>query len=188
MKLRFAPSPTGHLHVGNARQALANALYARRHGGALQLRFDDTDFSRSDAAEYEPAIEADLRWLGLAWQEAFRQTDRLDRYRAAAERLKETGRLYPCFESEEELKAKREARLRARKPPIYDRAALRMTPAQREQAEANGKTPHWRFRLHDHPVFWIDLVGGPSAVHQPARPAPGSEGGRGRRMGGCKRG
>ena len=160
MKLRFAPSPTGYLHVGNARQALANALYAKRHGGTFQLRFDDTDFARTNAEEYEPAIETDLRWLGLDWQERFRQSDRLDRYEQAAARLKESGRLYPCFESEEELKAKREARIRAHKPPVYDRGALRMTQAQREQAEANGKTPYWRFRLHDHPVFWIDLVGG----------------------------
>ena len=160
MKLRFAPSPTGYLHVGNVRQALANALYARKHGGTFQLRFDDTDFARTDATLYEPAIEADLRWLGLDWQESFRQSDRLDRYQAAAARLKESGRLYPCFESEEELKSKREARIRAHKPPIYDRGALRMTDAQRLQAEANGKSPHWRFKLGDGPVFWIDLVGG----------------------------
>jgi glutamyl-tRNA synthetase len=154
MKLRFAPSPTGYLHVGNARQALANALFAKRHGGVFQLRFDDTDQSRTRSAEFEPAIEADLRWLGLEWQESFRQTDRLAAYEAAAERLRASGRLYPCFESEEELKAKREARIRARKPPIYDRGAQRAT------AEANGKTPHWRFKLADGPVFWIDLVGG----------------------------
>ncbi len=160
MKLRFAPSPTGYLHVGNARQALANALYARRHGAPFQLRFDDTDFTRTNAREYEPAIETDLTWLGLDWQESFRQTDRIARYELAGEALKSAGRLYPCFESEEELRSKREARIRAHKPPIYDRAALRMTAEQRATAEANGKTPHWRFRLSDHPVFWIDLVGG----------------------------
>ncbi len=160
MKLRFAPSPTGYLHVGNARQAVANALYARRHGAIFQLRFDDTDAARTRAAEFEPAIEADLRWLGLDWQESFRQTEHLDRYEAAAGRLKAAGRLYPCFESEAELKVKREARIRARKPPIYDRGALRMTDAQRAQAESNGKTPYWRFRLGDAPVFWVDLVGG----------------------------
>ncbi len=164
MKLRFAPSPTGYLHVGNARQALANYLHARRHGGVFQLRFDDTDFARTKAEEYEPAIETDLAWLGLEWQESFRQTDHLDRYRAAAERLRSAGRLYPCFENEDELKSKREARIRARKPPLYDRAALRMTAEQRAAAEANGKTPYWRFRLSDAPVRWHDLVGGPREV------------------------
>ena len=160
MKFRFAPSPTGYLHVGNARLALINALQAKRHGGALLLRFDDTDASRSRADELIPAIETDLRWLGLEWGESVRQSDRLDRYALAADRLRESGRLYPCFESEEELRYKREARLRARKPPVYDRGALRMTAAQRAQAEANGKVPYWRFRLSDQTVAWDDLVGG----------------------------
>ena len=164
MKLRFAPSPTGYLHVGNARLALANFLHAKQHGGVFQLRFDDTDFARTKADEYEPAIETDLAWLGLEWQESFRQTDHLDRYEAAAERLRQSGRLYPCFENEDELKAKREARIRAHKPPLYDRAALRMTPEQRAAAEANGKTPYWRLRLSDAPVRWHDLVGGPREV------------------------
>ena len=160
MKLRFAPSPTGNLHVGNARLALMNALQAKRHGGALLLRFDDTDSQRSRADELIPAIEADLRWLGIEWGETVRQSQRLDRYALAADRLRESGRLYPCFESEEELRSKREARLRARKPPVYDRGALRMTAAQRAQAEANGKVPYWRFRLSDASVAWDDLVSG----------------------------
>ncbi len=160
MKLRFAPSPTGHLHVGNARLALMNALQAKRHGAALLLRFDDTDAARSRADELIPAIEADLRWLGVRWDESVRQSERLDRYAMAADRLRDSGRLYPCFESEEELRYKREARLRARKPPVYDRGALRMTVAQRAQAEANGKVPYWRFRLSDETVGWDDLVAG----------------------------
>ncbi len=160
VKLRFAPSPTGLLHVGNAQMALANALFARAHGGVFQLRFDDTDAVRTRADEFEPAIKADLRWLGLDWQESFRQSDRLDRYALAAEHLRDIGRLYPCFESEEELHAKREARIRARKPPIYDRGALRMTAAQRATAEANGKRPYWRFLLSDAKVFWQDLGAG----------------------------
>ncbi len=164
MKLRFAPSPTGHLHVGNARPALMNALAARRFGAAFQLRFDDTDAERSRADELIPAIETDLRWLGIAWDESFRQSDRLDRYALAADRLRASERLYPCFESEEELRAKREARLRAHKPPIYDRGALRMTAAQRETAEANGKRPYWRFRLSDTTVAFEDFVGGPREV------------------------
>ncbi|GBQ12728.1 glutamate--tRNA ligase [Swaminathania salitolerans] len=163
MKLRFAPSPTGYLHVGNARLAIANALYARRHGARFLLRIDDTDRERSKP-EYEQGIKTDLEWLGLGWDEIAHQSDRLDRYALAIEALKASGRLYPCFESEHELAAKREARLKARKPPIYDRAMLRLTPEQRERAEANGKTPYWRFRLSDGHKSWNDLVMGDLSV------------------------
>ncbi|AOX20159.1 glutamate--tRNA ligase [Kozakia baliensis] len=163
MKLRFAPSPTGYLHVGNARLAIANALFARRHGGKFLLRIDDTDTSRSKP-EYEQGIKTDLQWLGLDWDELEYQSQRLDRYAAAIEALKASGRLYPCFESEQELAAKREARLRARKPPIYDRAMLRLTPEQRSRAEANGKVPYWRFKLSDGSKKWNDLVMGECSV------------------------
>ncbi len=163
MKLRFAPSPTGLLHVGNARQAVANALHARRHGGLFQLRIDDTDAARS-REDHAEAIRTDLRWLGLEWDESFRQSDHLADYEAAADRLRASGRLYPCFESEEELRAKREIRLRQKRPPIYDRAMLRLTAEQRAQAEANGKRPYWRFRLSDGSVAWHDLVLGHSQV------------------------
>ncbi|WP_025885654.1 glutamate--tRNA ligase [Asaia prunellae] len=163
MKLRFAPSPTGYLHVGNARLAIANALYARNHGGKFLLRIDDTDVERSKP-EYEQGIKTDLEWLGLNWDETAHQSERLDRYALAIEALKASGRLYPCFESELELAAKREARLKARKPPIYDRAMLRLTPEQRERAEANGKTPYWRFRLSDGHKSWRDLVMGDLSV------------------------
>lgn len=157
MKLRFAPSPTGFIHVGNARPALVNWLYARKHGGTFVLRLDDTDTERS-RPEYAAAIEQDLQWLGLDWDEMFRQSDRLDLYAQAAERLKASGRLYPCFESEEELRAKREMRLKRRQPPVYDRAMLKLTPDQLAQALANGKQPYWRFRLSDKPVEWTDMV------------------------------
>ena len=167
MRLRFAPSPTGYLHVGNARVALANWLFARRHGGEFLLRFDDTDLERSKA-EYETAIEIDLRWLGLDWSGTVRQSDRRAAYEAAAERLKAAGRLYPCFESEEELKAKREMRLKRGQAPVYDRAMLRLTPEQRAQAEANGKRPYWRFRLSGTTVDWQDLVLGRRQVKLPA--------------------
>ncbi|MBV1834561.1 glutamate--tRNA ligase [Novacetimonas pomaceti] len=163
MKLRFAPSPTGLIHVGNARQAIANALYARHYGGRFLLRIDDTDVARSKE-EYVTALQADLQWLGIEWDEFVRQSDRLDRYALAMEHLKSTGRLYPCFESEQELASKREARIRARKPPIYDRAMLKLTPQQRAQAEANGKVPYWRFRLSDRTVRWDDMVMGESRV------------------------
>ncbi len=163
MKLRFAPSPTGLLHVGNARQAVANALHARRHGAGFLLRIDDTDAERT-RPEYAAGIEQDLSWLGIEWDELVRQSDRTERYQGAASRLKQTGRLYPCFESEEELHAKRELRLRQHRPPVYDRAMLRLTPEQRAQAEANGKQPYWRFRLSDGEIGWTDLVQGRSQV------------------------
>lgn len=163
MKLRFAPSPTGYLHVGNARQAVANFLFARRHNGRFLLRIDDTDTARS-RVEYEDAIRRDLSWLGLDWDEEVRQSDRRARYDAAIETLKASGRLYPCFESEHELNAKREMRIRAGKPPIYDRAMLKLTAEQRARAEANGKVPHWRFKLSDRRQEWDDLVMGACSV------------------------
>lgn len=163
MKLRFAPSPTGLLHAGNARVALANWLLARRHGGRFVLRLDDTDTQRS-TPEFAQAIEEDLRWLGLDWDERFAQSERLDRYAAAAERLKASKRLYPCFESEEELAAKRERRRREGRAPVYDREALKMTPEQYERALANGKQPYWRFLLSPRSVAWRDAVLGGRSV------------------------
>jgi glutamyl-tRNA synthetase len=167
MKLRFAPSPTGLLHVGNARQAVANFLFARRQGGQFLLRLDDTDTARS-REEFAAGIQQDLAWLGIGWDELVRQSDRTARYEAAANRLRATGRLYPCFETEEELRYKRELRLKQNKPPVYDRAMLRMTPEQRAQAEANGKVPYWRFRLSDRTVGWTDMVLGRLSVKLPA--------------------
>ena len=167
MRLRFAPSPTGLLHVGNARQAVANALHAKRHGGSFLLRIDDTDTARS-REEHVQGIQQDLRWLGLEWDELVRQSDRVDRYHAAAARLKQVGRLYPCFESEDELRVKREMRIRQHRPPVYDRAMLRLTPEQRAQAEANGKQPYWRFRLSDREMSWDDLVLGRMQVKLPS--------------------
>jgi glutamyl-tRNA synthetase len=167
VKVRFAPSPTGYLHVGNARIALANALFARSRNGVFLLRIDDTDAERS-RPEYEAAIEQDLAWLGIAWSEKFRQADRTAAYAEAAEKLKASGRLYPCFESEEELRFKRDMRLKRGQPPVYDRAMLRMTPAQRAQAEAGGKTPYWRFLLSNESVAWDDGVLGHRIVKLPS--------------------
>lgn len=163
MKVRFAPSPTGLLHVGNARIALANWCLARRAGGTFLLRLDDTDTERSKA-EYATAIEEDLRWLGLDWDEKLAQSDRIASYAAAAEKLKAAGRLYPCLETEEELEFKREQRRRQGKAPIYDRAALKMTKEQLDRAIANGKTPHWRFLLSNDSMEWRDGVLGPRKV------------------------
>jgi glutamyl-tRNA synthetase len=171
VKLRFAPSPTGYLHVGNARAALVNWLLARQLGGQVLLRLDDTDMERSKS-EYAEALEEDLRWLGLDWDEQFRQSDRMPLYAAAAERLKASGRLYPCFESEEELRYKREQQLRQKRPPIYDRGALKMTKEQYERALANGKLPHWRFKLNMWEVKWLDGVLGPRVVKLPSLSDP----------------
>jgi glutamyl-tRNA synthetase len=171
MKLRFAPSPTGLLHVGNARVALANWLLARQRGGAVLLRLDDTDAARSKA-EYAEALVEDLRWLGLDWDESFRQSDRLPLYAAAAERLKASGRLYPCLENEEELRVKRERQLRAGRPPLYDRAALSLTPDQLARARANGKQPYWRFLLSPRSIGWTDGVLGERQVKLPSLSDP----------------
>ena len=166
MKLRFAPSPTGLLHVGNVRAALANYLLARRHGGTFVLRLDDTDIGRNKP-EFAAAIEQDLRWLGLEWDEMFRQSDRLPEYETAARKLEAAGRLYPCFESEAELQAKRDQRMRRRLPPVYDRAMLKLTAEQRAAAEAGGKAPYWRFKLSDGASVWRDLVLGDKQVRLP---------------------
>jgi glutamyl-tRNA synthetase len=165
--VRFAPSPTGYLHVGNGRPALLNWLFARKLGGRFILRFDDTDTTRG-TQEFADAIETDLKWLGLDWDESFRQSDRTALYAAAAEKLKASGRLYPCFESEAELQAKRDYRVKRGQPPVYDRAMLNLTAEQREKAEAGGKTPYWRFKLSNYSISWPDLVLGKREVKLPA--------------------
>lgn len=157
--VRFAPSPTGRLHVGNARGALLNWLHARRAGGSFLLRMDDTDAARS-TAEYAAGIEADLRWLGLDWDRFVRQSDRLNLYSAAAEKLKAAGRLYACYETAEELDLRRKVQLSQKRPPVYDRAALKLTDADRAKLEAEGRRPHWRFRLDHGSTAWDDLVHG----------------------------
>lgn len=161
--VRFAPSPTGRLHVGNARQAVVNWLFARKHGGSFLLRHDDTDTERSEDRHID-AIEGDLRWLGLTWDSRVRQSERLDRYAAALTRLKAQGSVYPAYETPEELSLKRKAQLNAGGPPLYDRAALRLTPAARAELEAKGRKPHWRFRLEPGQVRWDDVVHGAMAV------------------------
>lgn len=159
MRVRFAPSPTGRLHVGNARVALLNWLWARREGGAFLLRMDDTDSERSTAA-FAAGIEEDLNWLGLTWDAFARQSDRSERYQAAVEKLKATDRLYACYETAEELELKRKLQLKSGRPPIYDRAGLRLTAAERAAFEAEGRRPHWRFRLEAAPIAWSDAVQG----------------------------
>jgi glutamyl-tRNA synthetase len=160
IRVRFAPAPTGHLLVSGARVALANYLFARRHGGEMVLRLDDLDAERCRPAHAE-AIQRDLHWFGIGWQRCVRQSERLELYRDAIERLKRDGFLYPCFESEEELKAKQEFRRKRGQPLIYDRAMLRLTDRQRRDAEAGGKRPHWRFRLSGRTLEWKDMILGP---------------------------
>jgi glutamyl-tRNA synthetase len=161
--VRFAPSPTGYLHIGNARPALFNWLFARRHGGRFLLRYDDTDTARSKM-EYAEAIAEDLGWLGIVPDEVIRQSQRLAVYDAAAERLRGAGRLYACYETADELDRRRKRQLARGLPPIYDRAALKLTPGQKAAFEAEGRKPHWRFMLEARAVAWDDLVRGPSHV------------------------
>ena len=160
-KVRFAPSPTGRLHLGNARTALVNWLFARKSGGKFLLRLDDTDRERS-RADFAEAIEADLEWLGLDWDEYQRQSSRLDRYAAAAARLKAAGLLYPCFESAEELDLKRKLAQQRGHPWIYDRAALALSTEEIARRTAAGEAPHWRFKLEHRAISWDDLVRGPT--------------------------
>jgi glutamyl-tRNA synthetase len=151
---RFAPSPTGRLHVGNIRTALHNALFARRHGGTFILRIDDTDRERS-TADYDQAIRDDLDWLGLAPDKVVRQSERFDLYEREFGRLVEAGRVYACYETPQELELRRKVLLGRGLPPVYERK-----PADAPVPE--GRSPHWRFRLHhDAPIEWNDLVRGP---------------------------
>ncbi len=158
IKTRFAPSPTGHLHVGNIRTALHNWLFTRKHDGRFLLRLDDTDAERSKE-EYVEAIRADLDWLGLAPDEEARQSTRFDRYEEQFEQLKAAGRVYPAWETPEELELRRKILLGQGKPPIYERTALGLTAAQVAAYEEEGRKPHWRFKLdHDRAIEWTDLV------------------------------
>jgi glutamyl-tRNA synthetase len=159
VKVRFAPSPTGRLHVGNVRTALVNWLFAKGRGGVFVLRIDDTDLERS-TKEFERGIETDLEWLGMHWDERHNQSARFDLYQAAADRLKAEGRLYPCYETQEELDRRRKVQLSRGLPPIYDRAALKLTAEDRARLEAEGRRPHWRFKLEGRRVAWDDLVRG----------------------------
>jgi glutamyl-tRNA synthetase len=165
VRVRFAPSPTGRLHVGNIYIALNNWLFARQRNGSFLLRLDDTDIERS-TAEFAAGIETDLTWLGLAWDSFVRQVDRISVYDAAAERLKASGRLYPCYESAEELALKRKIHR------VYDRSALKLSAEDRARFEAEGKRPHWRFKLDHRRVEWHDLVRGPEHIDTASQSDP----------------
>tara|TARA_R110002126_G_C10488939_1_gene503093 strand:- start:12358 stop:13752 length:1395 start_codon:yes stop_codon:yes gene_type:complete len=171
--VRFAPSPTGYIHIGNVRTALFNWLFAKKHGGQFILRFDDTDVARSKT-EYADAIAQDLKWLGITPDTVAWQSKRIDAYVVAADKLKAAGLLYPCYESGEELERRRKLRMARRLPPIYGREALKLTDEERARLEADGHKPHWRFLLPnfaDNPfetrrteIHWDDVVRGPQTV------------------------
>jgi len=163
VRVRIAPSPTGKLHVGNVRTALMNWLFARQQGGVFMLRIDDTDLARSTKAN-EEAIYRDFSWLGLTWEETARQSDRFARYDAARDTLIAAGLLYPCYETEDELDRKRKLAELNGRPPLYDRAALKLTPDDRAKLEAEGRKPHWRFKLSGARVEWDDLVRGRQSI------------------------
>ncbi len=164
VKVRFAPSPTGLLHVGNIRAALINWLFARKQGGEFLLRLDDTDPERS-RPEFAGAIQEDLSWLGLNWDDLARQSDRLERYDAAAERLKADGRLYACYETAEELELKRKIQLARKLPPVYDREGLKLSEEKRALYEKESRRPHWRFKLETPArIEWQDGIRGPVGI------------------------
>ncbi|MEE2944232.1 MAG: glutamate--tRNA ligase [Pseudomonadota bacterium] len=160
---RFAPSPTGYIHVGNLRTALMNFLIAKKAGGTFILRIDDTDPERSKQ-EYVDAIQQDLEWLGLTWDKIERQSERLDRYHAAADKLREMGRFYECFETPTELDLKRKKQLNMGKPPVYDRAALNLSDDEREALRAERGNGHWRFKLDQTRINWVDGVLGDLSI------------------------
>jgi glutamyl-tRNA synthetase len=160
---RFAPSPTGYLHIGNLRAALFNHAIARRAGGTFILRIDDTDPERSKQ-EYVDGIMEDLTWLGISWDQIEYQSKRLDRYDAARDALIASGRLYECFETPVELDLKRKKQLNMGKPPVYDRAALNLTADQIAAYRAEGRTGHWRFKLDQKRIEWVDGILGAISI------------------------
>jgi glutamyl-tRNA synthetase len=163
VRVRFAPSPTGRIHIGNARTALLNWLFAQKQGGSFVLRFDDTDVARSKQ-EYADSIEVDLAWLGIKPDVMVRQSERFALYDAAAAKLKAEGLLYPCYETAEELDRRRKRQVARGMPPVYDRAALALSVEERAKFETEGRMPHWRFKLAAKTVAWDDLVRGQSHI------------------------
>ena len=160
---RFAPSPTGYIHVGNLRTALMNFLIARKAGGQFILRIDDTDPDRSKE-EYVDSIKADLEWLGLHWDRVERQSDRLDRYEAAADKLRDMGRFYEAFETPTELDLKRKKQMNMGRPPVYDRAALDLSDEERAALRAERGDGVWRFKLAHERIEWEDGILGHTSI------------------------
>ena len=161
--VRFAPSPTGRIHIGNARTAILNWLMALKTGGQFVLRYDDTDTARS-TQEFADGIAADVAWLGIRPARVEWQSKRFGRYDEVANRLRAEGRLYACYETADELDRKRKRQEARKLPPVYDRAALKLTDEERAKLEAEGRKPHWRFKLDGRVVEWNDLIRGPQHI------------------------
>ncbi|MBX9711747.1 MAG: glutamate--tRNA ligase [Xanthobacteraceae bacterium] len=161
--VRFAPSPTGRIHIGNARTALFNFLHAKKHGGRFVLRYDDTDRARS-IKEFADGIAIDLEWLGVVPDFIARQSERIALYDAAATRLREAGYLYACYETEEELEYRRRRQIAQHRAPVYDRAALKLTAEDRAKLESEDRKPHWRFKLEHSTEIWTDGVRGDVSI------------------------
>ncbi len=160
---RFAPSPTGYIHVGNLRTALMNYLITRKAGGTFILRLDDTDQERSKQ-EYIDGLLSDLEWLGLHWDRVEQQSLRFDRYREAADQLRAAGRFYECFESPVELDLKRKKQLNMHKPPVYDRTSLHLSEDEKARFRAEGRPGYWRFLLDQERIEWTDGIIGPISI------------------------
>jgi glutamyl-tRNA synthetase len=158
-RVRFAPSPTGYLHVGNIRTAIINYLFAKKTGGKFILRLDDTDTERVKE-EYREGIFTDMQWLGLNYDECFKQSSRLDRYEMAKNQLIASGRLYECFETNEELNLQRKAQIASGIAPIYNRASLKLSKEQKDELRKKGLKPHYRFLLSDQSTEWNDKIKG----------------------------
>jgi glutamyl-tRNA synthetase len=159
-KVRFAPSPTGHMHIGNARIAIINYLFSRQHNGHFLFRIDDTDTERSKK-EYEESIGRDLEWLGISYDSSFKQSERTHRYEEIKNQLIEKGLLYKCYESQEELEYKRKLAIGKGQMPIYDRFSLKLSKSEQDNLENSGILPYWRFKLPDNTtISWEDIVMG----------------------------
>ncbi|MDR1551643.1 MAG: glutamate--tRNA ligase [Holosporaceae bacterium] len=164
VRVRFAPSPTGLLHVGNIRIAILNYLFAKKNRGSFVLRIDDTDKERS-SKEYERMILEDLEWIGIQWDALHRQSENIVQYNEAIEELKKQGRVYPCYETKQELVLKKKIQISRGKSPVYDREALQLSKEERKEREARGIRPHWRFRLNEtQSIRWRDLVHGDISI------------------------
>ncbi len=169
--VRFAPSPTGRIHIGNARTAILNWLFAKKTGGQFVLRYDDTDTARS-TEEFARSIAEDLAWLGIKPDRVEHQSQRFARYAEITERLKAAGRLYPCYETADELDRRRKRQAARGLPPVYDRAALKLSAEERAALEAQGRKPHWRFKLDGRSVEWNDLIRGSQHVDTASQSDP----------------
>lgn len=169
--VRFAPSPTGYLHIGNARTALFNALFALKTGGQFVLRLDDTDTARS-TQEFADTILSDIAWLGIQVDRQEKQSARMERYDGVRDELKAKGLLYACYETAEELDYKRKRQMALGKPPVYDRTGLNLTDEERKELEAEGRKPHWRFKLTGKRVEWDDLCKGAQTIDTASQSDP----------------